>query len=93
MFKSTKDLPKIPMTWQPSSATKTGGWRANRPIIDKGQCIKCHICWKFCPDVAIFIDSDPEGYPEIDLEHCKGCGICAFECPKECITMEREESQ
>ncbi|MFA5614071.1 MAG: 4Fe-4S binding protein, partial [Methanoculleus sp.] len=27
----------------------------------------------------------------IDLDYCKGCGICANECPKNAITMVREE--
>ena len=27
----------------------------------------------------------------IDLDYCKGCGVCANECPKQAITMVREE--
>jgi pyruvate ferredoxin oxidoreductase delta subunit len=69
---STKNLP-------------TGGWRAERPVIDKSKCINCGTCWKFCPDNAINPDIS------VDYEFCKGCGICAKECPVKCIKMEPEE--
>ena len=87
-YKTYEDLPLTPITTVPSDANKTGAWRTFRPIIDLDKCIRCWICWKFCPDVSIKID---KGYPEIDYEHCKGCGICANECPKDAIHMEKEE--
>ena len=90
-YKDYKDLPLTPITSVPSTANRTGGWKTFRPVMDKEKCIKCYICWKFCPDVAIH--AKEEEYPEFDLEHCKGCGICAHECPKDAITMELEEGQ
>ncbi len=87
MFKTYKDLPLTPITSVPSTANKTGLWRTFKPVIDYEKCIKCYICWKFCPDVAIIIDD----FPKIDYDYCKGCGICANECPKNAITMEKEE--
>lgn len=68
---------------------KTGTWRSLRPIVDKAQCIRCGVCWLFCPDAAI-VQSE-EGHFEADLDFCKGCGICARECPVGCISMVGEE--
>lgn len=67
---------------------RTGDWRSERPVVDKEQCIKCGLCWLYCPDGAITPLED--GYYEPDLFHCKGCGICAKMCPKKCITMIEE---
>ncbi|MGC8811565.1 MAG: 4Fe-4S dicluster-binding protein, partial [bacterium] len=64
---------------------KTGDWRSQRPIVDKEQCIKCGVCWVFCPDAAIH--KTAEGYYMANLDYCKGCGICARECLTGCITM------
>ncbi|MFP4169947.1 MAG: 4Fe-4S binding protein [Methanomassiliicoccales archaeon] len=84
-----KDLPSTPVTCYDTEDIKTGNWRTLCPSIDREKCIKCYICWKFCPDMAIDVEEDE--FPEIDLDYCKGCGICANECPKDAITMEREE--
>ncbi|MBD3309699.1 4Fe-4S dicluster domain-containing protein [Candidatus Woesearchaeota archaeon] len=64
---------------------KTGSWRALKPVKDEKKCIKCGICWQFCPDNAISKDI------KIDYDYCKGCGICAAECPVKAIKMIREE--
>ena len=76
---------------EPGSTIKnqTGHWRSLKPIVDASKCIKCGICWSFCPDIAIKIDKDKGAL--IDLEHCKGCGICAQTCPVKCIVMKKEE--
>jgi len=71
-----------------ASARKTGDWRSDRPIVDKGKCIKCGFCWLYCPDAAVKRLDD--GYYEPDLYYCKGCGICASVCPKKAITMVEE---
>ena len=83
-----QDLPITPITTVPSTANNTGAWRTFKPIIDLEKCIRCWICWKFCPDVSIRIEDEK---PVIDYEHCKGCGICANECPKKAIEMIKEE--
>lgn len=72
-----------------SKEYKTGSWRSLRPVVDKDQCIRCGVCWLYCPDTAI--DKSEKGHFEADLEYCKGCGICARECPAGCITMVIEE--
>ena len=68
---------------------KTGTWRSLRPVVDKDQCIRCGVCWLYCPDAAI--NRSEDGDFQADLEYCKGCGICVRECPVGCISMVIEE--
>ncbi len=68
---------------------RTGDWRSQRPVTDKEKCIKCGMCYIYCPDMAY--SQDEEGYYECNLFYCKGCGICANECPKGAIQMVPEE--
>lgn len=72
-----------------SLKNKTGGWRSFKPVIDKKKCIKCKICWQYCPDNAIKVLKD--GSVEIDYDYCKGCGLCANECKVKAIIMELEK--
>mgnify|MGYP000010130184 FL=1 len=92
---------KTDLTWQeieiggvvttPGNAAeyKTGDWRSSRPVWDRNRCVKCAVCYIFCPDAAI--NETEEGFFEADLYYCKGCGICAHECPTGSITMVEEE--
>lgn len=92
---------KWPETWQevnpgcivfrPGSASEyhTGSWRAKRPIWDNKKCIKCGVCYLFCPEGCI--SQGPEGYYFADIRYCKGCGICSHECWPKAITMVTEE--
>jgi pyruvate ferredoxin oxidoreductase delta subunit len=75
---------------EPGSAKKfkTGDWRSQKPVIDYAKCIKCGLCWIYCPDMSMRMR--PDGYFEVDLDYCKGCGICAHECPKKAIEMVEE---
>ena len=79
------------MVFRPASARDyhTGSWRAKRPIWENEKCIKCGVCWVFCPDAAIY--KNEEGHFLANLDYCKGCGICARECWTGCITMVEEE--
>lgn len=92
-----------PVATVPSyTLNKTGTWRTFRPVIDYKKCIRCYICWKFCPEPAIYFAA-PESHEapspaiakldcvEINYDFCKGCGICANECPKKAIEMILEE--
>jgi 2-oxoacid:acceptor oxidoreductase delta subunit (pyruvate/2-ketoisovalerate family) len=66
----------------------TGGWRAQRPVVDMDRCTHCLMCWLYCPDVAM---ATRDGrFTGVDLDHCKGCGVCATVCPPKCITMVEE---
>lgn len=89
---------RAPIADVSSRANHTDSWRIFRPEIEYSKCIRCMICWKFCPDNAINViagenvDSPNERVlkleaPEIDMDYCKGCGICANECPEKCIEM------
>lgn len=89
MLESYKDMPSTPVSLQSTEDIITGNWRTMRPVIDNDKCIRCYICWKFCPDMSIEVEEDD--FPAVNLKYCKGCGICANECPKDAIEMIREE--
>jgi 2-oxoacid:acceptor oxidoreductase delta subunit (pyruvate/2-ketoisovalerate family) len=83
------DKPSQPILFPiEGAAGKTGEWRTYYPKVDPDLCIKCNICWKFCPDNAIFPADREKDIPiKHDYDYCKGCGICAEECPKDAISM------
>jgi len=85
-----QDLP-VGLIVQPGSAKayKTGSWRSMVPVTDATKCIKCGLCWIYCPDSARF--RMPDGTYETNFDYCKGCGVCARECPSRCITMIEEK--
>jgi pyruvate ferredoxin oxidoreductase gamma subunit len=68
---------------------RTGDWKSAHPVWNNEKCIKCGICYLFCPEGCIREKED--GYFEADLYYCKGCGICARECWTEAIRMVEEE--
>lgn len=67
-----------------SVQVRTGLWRTMRPVINYPKCSGCAwICSTYCPDGAINVR--PDGYPEIDYDHCKGCLVCVAQCPPHAI--------
>lgn len=70
------------------SAGLTGSWRTERPLLDQNKCIKCLLCWLYCPEAAVVRGDDDS--VSIDYDYCKGCGICARECPVKAITIVEE---
>ena len=68
-------------------AYSTGGWRHNRPIVDRDVCSVCGLCQMFCPDSCLEIT---DGTAAVNYVYCKGCGICAQECPVGAIRMVSE---
>jgi len=84
---TSRDLEIGAIVTEPGSASqyKTGDWRSQQPTYDFDRCIKCGICYIFCPEGCI--EQNPEGYFEANLYYCKGCGICARECWTKVITM------
>jgi pyruvate ferredoxin oxidoreductase delta subunit len=87
-----QELPIGAIIEEPGSARKfkTGDWRSVRPIWDANKCSSCLICFIYCPDNSIKVDSSGKMIG-IDLDYCKGCGICEVECPKKAIQMEGEK--
>jgi pyruvate ferredoxin oxidoreductase gamma subunit len=79
-----------PTIRHPGSAAlrATGNWRTERPEVDLEKCRRCFLCYLYCPDAAIKLDS--ENFPHVDYEHCKGCMICYEECPTDAISRRVE---
>ncbi|PKN76581.1 MAG: pyruvate ferredoxin oxidoreductase [Deltaproteobacteria bacterium HGW-Deltaproteobacteria-10] len=75
---------------RPGSASEyhTGSWRAQRPVWNNQKCIKCGICYVFCPEGCVAQSED--GFFKANLDYCKGCGICAHECWSRAIAMVEE---
>lgn len=97
-----KKLVMVPLTDVSSRANKTSSWRTQKPVINYSSCIRCMICWKYCPDNAISYSTGEEyqapndrivrlEVPVIEYDYCKGCGICSNECPENSIEMLTEE--
>ncbi len=86
------DLSKIPNDLCPVATDfivmDTGSWRAERPVVFRSKCVKCGICWAYCPVQCIL---EKPTWFEADLGFCKGCGICATECPHNAIIMIEEK--
>lgn len=80
----------VPVGAETLKILNTGDWRTQRPVMDQGKCIKCGLCFLYCPVNSI---GREEGKFVISYEYCKGCGICAHECPKDAITMLPEEGK
>ncbi len=86
IIRGAQDMPDMPASMGSMRVNKTASWRSLRPVIDIEKCTSCMICWKYCPEPAIF----PTSPPTIDYDFCKGCGICVLECPADAISSEKE---
>ena len=59
--------------------------KSNRPIElfkEKTECCACTACMFICPQKAIAMYEDEEGflYPNIDISKCIQCGMCLTVC-------------
>ena len=88
-----KDMEIGNIVTEPGNAAiyRTGDWRSQAPLHLPERCIKCAICYVFCPEGCV--KQDEEGYFKANLYYCKGCGICAHECPTRAIKMQPEEEK
>lgn len=52
-------------------------------VIEKNKCTGCMACKNICPQEAISIYEDENGfkYPKIKMEVCIKCGLCSKVCP------------
>ena len=52
-------------------------------IDDKSKCCGCTACKSICPQKAIEMKEDEEGflYPSINMDKCVNCGLCKKVCP------------
>lgn len=50
---------------------------------NKELCYGCGACKQACPQIAITMEADQEGfsYPSVDSAQCTGCGVCNQACP------------
>ncbi len=72
-------------------AGKTGTWRIYRPTYNPEKCVKCRLCWLYCPDNVIDInEANLSNFITIDYNYCKGCGICVDVCPTKALTLVPE---
>jgi len=62
-----KDLEIGAIVTEPGSAAqyKTGDWRTEKPVRENSKCMKCGICYIFCPEGCIYMTE--EGYFDADL--------------------------
>jgi pyruvate ferredoxin oxidoreductase delta subunit len=69
---------------------KTGYWRIKKPEVNHSKCIRCGMCWLYCPESVIDIIESSDKYVVINYDYCKGCGICSEVCPTKAIVMVNE---
>ncbi len=55
-----------------------------------GTCMDCGNCMDFCPDISIIRDARSGQY-DFKTDFCKGCGVCAVACPRNIVTMEKDD--
>lgn len=64
-------------------------------IKNKSECCGCTACFNICPQKAIKMEADSEGflYPVINQEKCIGCGLCEKICPVMHRHTRKEETE
>jgi 2-oxoacid:acceptor oxidoreductase delta subunit (pyruvate/2-ketoisovalerate family) len=72
------------------AAPFTPGSKPERgPVWDRNLCVRCALCYLYCPDAAISRQDD--GFFDVDMKVCTGCGICQRECWFGAISMQEVE--
>lgn len=53
-------------------------------IAEPEKCTGCGVCRNLCPQNAVRMETDREGFlsPVIDARLCTGCGLCRRKCPQ-----------
>ena len=63
-------------------------WAEKRVEYDRSKCIKCHLCVKHCPAIAISVVE--EGFVKVNHEVCIRCAVCTEVCPTKALVMKRK---
>ena len=66
---------------------KTGTWRVVKPVFVNDKCIRCMLCWLYCPEGVIEVVDREDAFITINYDYCKGCGICSDVCPVKAIEL------
>ena len=61
-----------------AKAYRQGDPRVSTPEWDKDHCIRCGVCYLYCPNGAVCRQDD--GFFDVNKDRCSGCGICHREC-------------
>ena len=59
---------------------------ALQPVWDENLCVRCALCYLYCPTGAI--SRQDNGYYNVDIKSCTGCGICHRECWFGAVSMQ-----
>ncbi len=64
-------------------------------LCDMKNCTGCSSCFSICPNNAISMQKNEEGflYPIIDKEKCTNCGLCQKVCPELQVNFNKEKQQ
>ncbi len=62
-------------------------WAEGKVAYDKSKCIKCHLCVKHCPPIAIRVVKDD--FIEVNQEVCIRCAVCTEVCPTKALKMQK----
>ena len=62
-------------------------WREVYVDYTRKRCIKCHLCVRYCPAIAINVVE--EGFVKVDNEKCIRCAVCTEVCPTKALVMRR----
>jgi len=89
MSKFTKKMIECALIEKGAGRPFQSGDRRRLPVWDKDRCIRCGICYVYCPDGAVYRTDD--GFFDVDKDRCKGCGICHRECWFGVVSMVEEE--
>lgn len=63
--------------------------------LEKSECCGCYSCVEACPQQAILMECDGEGfwYPNIDKNKCIDCNICDQKCPSKNASIRESKKK
>ena len=63
-------------------------------ILEKQKCTGCEACCQICPENAITMEYNNEGflYPIVDHNKCTNCGLCSKICPEIGFTFDNSKN-